>query len=224
MLDVRDRIRAGVEVRGDVRGEEDRHALLLTERPERVQQLVTRDRVEPGRRLVEDQQLRPVRHGGRQLILDLHALRQLADALALVERKLPDEARVAPVVPPGVKALRDVRQLAQALALIIRRAAGDEADARADLPLVLVHIQPADRDRPRIRMHQMEHGFERGRLARAVAADQAHDRPGLHGERDVFQPEGRILLAKPVKLQDLHRLPPPLPSGTARPARSDRPC
>ena len=115
MLDVCDRIRAGVKVRGNVRGEEDRHALLLAERPERVQQLVTRDGVKAGRRLVEDQQLRPVRHGGRQLILDLHALRQLADALALVERKLPDEARVAPSSPPGIKALRDVRQLAQAL-------------------------------------------------------------------------------------------------------------
>ena len=70
----------------------------------------------------------------------------------------------------------------------------------------------------------MEHGFERRGLARAVAADEAHDRPGLHGERDVVQPEGRILLAKAVKPQNFHRRPPPLPAGTANPARADRPC
>ena len=55
-LDVGDRVGTGIEVGRDVRGEEDRHALLLAERQERVQQLVARDGVEAGRRLVENQQ------------------------------------------------------------------------------------------------------------------------------------------------------------------------
>ena len=207
-----------------MRGEKDRHALLLAERQECVQQLVARDRVEAGRRLVEDQQLRPVRHGSGQLVFDLHALRQLAHAFALIQRKLPDEPRVAFAVPAGIEVLCHVRQLPQALALVIRRAAGDEADARADGALVRVHVQPTDRDLPGVRVHKMEHGLERCGLARAVVADEAHDRPGLHGERDIVQPEGRILFAKAVKPQNFHRRPPPLPAGTASPARSDRPC
>ena len=118
-LDVGDRVGTGIEVGRDVRGEEDRHALLLAERQERVQQLVARDGVEAGRRLVENQQLRLVRHRNSQLVFDLHALGQLAHALALVQRKLPDEPRVAFAVPAGIEVLRHVRQLPQALALVI---------------------------------------------------------------------------------------------------------
>ena len=56
ILDISDRVGAGVEIGCDVRGEEDRYVLLLAERQECVQQFIARNGIEAGRRLVENQQ------------------------------------------------------------------------------------------------------------------------------------------------------------------------
>ena len=163
-----------------MRRKQDRHAVLLRKRQEQVEQVVARDWVETGGRLVEDQELCAVAHGQRELVFDLHALGKLARALVLAQAEAFEAAAVHFFVPCGIKPARGVGDLAQALARVIAQAARDEANAPADLLLVAIHVLSEQRDPAGVGMHQMQQGLERGRLARAVAADEAHDGAGLH--------------------------------------------
>ena len=68
-----------LHVAEDVRAEEDRPAAALDDLDQRFEEIAADDRVEPERRIVEDQQLRVGGHGQRQGDLGLLAAREPAD-------------------------------------------------------------------------------------------------------------------------------------------------
>ena len=56
----------------------------------------------------------------------------------------------------------------------------------------------------RMGVNEVQHRFDRRRLARAVASDKAHDAAFLHVEADAVQKEARVLLFQVLHLQDVH--------------------
>ena len=183
--------------------EEDAHA-LVGKREEHIAQLVARDGIEPARRFVEDQQLSPVAEREGERVLDLHAGRKRLGRFALVEGKELQIALIGRLVPVVVKAARHGRDGGELFAWVIIRAAGDEGDAALDLLLMLREAKAEKAYLARGGVNDVEHALERRGLARAVAADEAHDPSAGERKADFLQSERRIFLAEAADLQ--HRL------------------
>src|SRR4030065_106311 len=76
-----------------------------------------------------------------------------------------------------------------------RRRLGDEPDPRLDVLLRGEVIHAEHPDLARVAPDEVQDDLDDGRLPGAVGSDQAHDRAGGDGERDVLQPESLVFLA-----------------------------
>src|SRR6201747_2230202 len=180
-----------------VSGEHDALALRPVVEQQVAEELLV-ERVEPGERLVEDQQVGRVQHGADELHLLLHALGQLFDL------RLRPPGELHPVEPA-----LDVRhQLGPLEAADL--AEEDEHVHHRHLPVEAALLgQIADPPqvfgRPRVAEHLDLSGVggrdvhdhaDRGRLAGAVRPQQPEDAPRRHGHRNaVHRHEAPVGLA-----------------------------
>ena len=145
------------------------------------------DRVEAAERLVEDQQVGPVDHRGDELHLLLHPLRQVLAALVLglAERHPLQPPRTCCWMPAPLHALepRHVEEeLADAHLLVEAALLGQVADP----VLRLERRRPAEHGQvAAIRKEDRQDHPDHRRLARAVRADDAVQRPLGHLQVEV---------------------------------------
>ena len=92
-----------LQVGDQVGGQHDADTVDGDDLHEFLQELPARKRVERGDRLVQDQQLRPLRHGERQRELRALPAGQRAGALAEVKSELLDPAGGEGRVPRGIE-------------------------------------------------------------------------------------------------------------------------
>ena len=123
-----------LEVGDDVRREDHGHAGLRDDLHHRLQELAPRERVERGDRLVEQQQLGPLRERERERDLRLLAAGELADLLPEREPELLDARVRERVVPGRVELAAERQRLGDREALVERMVLRDEADARQHRP------------------------------------------------------------------------------------------
>ena len=114
-MDIGDEIGALFQIGYNMCGKQDAALPVCDGVAENVQKLVAAHRIKTARRLVKDEQARPVRERERQRELDPHTGGQLAHTLRLVERESLHVIPVGGVVPALIKPRRDCRHIAQAL-------------------------------------------------------------------------------------------------------------
>ena len=213
-------------------GHDDGRAEFLVEAPQEPDELVARDRVELGGRLVEQEQRRTVDHRrGDRDALQLAARERVGAPLEQVrdaegERRLLDRAgyaagRLAPVFERQLELGAHAAHHDLALGLLEDRAADRGQVAGA----VLAHVEPADtqlaarlaavevRDEPAERAQEC-------RLPRAGDAREHREGARLELERDVLERltrPVRVAVAEAVGERERHGLPP-TPSRARRPA------
>ena len=155
-------------------GKQDSHALLLQPQ-ENFQQLLAGNGVQPAGGLIQKQQLGMVRKSQRQQEFDLHALAELPQALALIQRKAPQIIPVGGIIPAGIEGGRHAGDLSDPAALIVAGAPRRVADLLLDPLFILGKGQPKVADLPGIGVDQPQDGFESGGFTGAIAADKAHN-------------------------------------------------
>ena len=177
-------------------GEEDGRAARRLA-AENLGERLDRDRVEPGERLVEDEQLRLVQQRGGELRALLVAVRELLDlrVRAIREAEPLEPARcgdarrcvVEPVQAAEVGELLADRH-ARVEATLLRHVAEPQPLRQPDRLPVPEHLAAVELDEPEDRAH-------RGRLAGTVRPEEAEHPPALDRERAAV--EG-LYLAEPL--------------------------
>ena len=191
-----------LEVGEDVGREDNRHAALRDRLERRLHELPPRERVERGDRLVEQQQLRPLRERQRQR--DLRALPAGKIPHLLLQRQveLGDARASGLVVPAGVKAAADVEHLLDREAAVERVLLGEEADARESFGGVRVRIEPEYAHQTGARTRQAYRESQERCLARAVRPDERRHGAARDLERAVAErPLRAVALAEPLRLE-----------------------
>ena len=188
MVDDRDLLADVLDELELVAGEEDgRAARRLV--AEHLGERAHGDRVEPGERLVENEQLRLVQERRRELCALLVAVRELLDlrvgAVGETEPLEPVRCRGArravaePVQTPEVRELlADPHPRVEAA--LLRHVAEPQPLGQPDRPPVPEHL-------PRIELDEPEDRAHRGRLPGAVRAEEAEHPPARDGERAVVE-------------------------------------
>jgi hypothetical protein len=166
-----------------VRREEDRHAARGLGAQDAGQH-VGDDRVQPGERLVQHQQVRVVHERGGELHALLIALRELLDPgvgpLGQAEPLQPGRGRAARLrMGPAVQHPEVLELLGGAHLGVQAALLGHVADP---LPRPGVERAPAPRDRPAVGGEQAADDPHRRRLAGPVAPDEAEQLAGRHVE------------------------------------------
>ena len=174
-----------------MRGEQHRNALVSDELKHFRAKLLARKRIESARRLVENEQARPVRKRKRKKKLYLHPLGQLRNFLSAVDSVPRKQVFKRPLVPIGIAKRHGARYRVRALLRIITEAAADIPYFFLDFALVPAQRFSEKFDRS-LRSDRSRHRFQRRGLARAVRADQPRYAPFAHGKRHVFEHERRI--------------------------------
>lgn len=134
-----------------------------------LHELVARHRVEPARRLVEDEQARIVREREREHVLHAHAGRELRNFLRLVECEQLQVVPVFVLVPAVVKRARHVRDGAQLFVRVKIHAAEHHAQLLLAHRLIGVKILPEHGHTATVRMHEVEYGLDGRALAGPVS-------------------------------------------------------
>ena len=220
-----------------VLGEHDRGAPLLVDAPQHAEQLVARDRVELGGRLVEQQQPRPrgerraERHAlelaARQLVR--RAVEQPGDAER--ERRLLDPARDGGRAPAAVlereRELRAHRAHHHLRLGVLEQRAGDGRQlGRA----VVARVEAAGQQPPRelaaveVR-HEARGGTQQRRLARPRPAGEHDELARLDAQRDVGErrPRGAWIRVGHAVEDELAHRPIPRRSANGSSAQASRP-
>ena len=185
-------------------GEQHARPLRIPQSEEQFQQLVPAHRVKPGGGLIQNEQPGVVAECQRQLVLHLHARRQLAHPLLFIQPEAAQQRPVYFLVPIREKTPGRVGDGLQFLVGKVVRAAADAADLRPPGQRIRRKGLAEQLNAARFGAQMAENGLQRGGLARAVDADEPHDRPGGHGEGDILQREGRIALTHAADLQRIH--------------------
>ena len=146
-----------------------------------------RDRIEPGRRLVEKEDARLVDQPARDLHAAPHAARKVSDRLVRPRRQLDglDELRNDPIalLLRHVVELRvDQQVLADAELHVARHRLRDHADRSAHVVGLANDVEAVDDRRARRRRQQRRHHADERRLARAVRPEQTEDLALLDAE------------------------------------------
>ena len=165
-------------------GEQHGHALVGEAADEQAHVAHAR-RVEPGRGLVEQQQLGITQERGGDPQPLAHAVRVTAHPVALAAGQLHRVQRL--VDPLGRAAAVVGGQHLQVLAGVEVGVEGrglDEAGHPLERPHARHRVAPEEPHRPLGRPDEPEHHPQRRRLARAVGPEVAVDVPGLHGQVD----------------------------------------
>lgn len=169
-----------------MRREQDRCAPLVLGADQVFQRLLVH-RVKARERLVQDQEIRPVRQRREDLHLLRHALRQFRNPRGL-ER--PEPGHLEQLVRPRLRVRRahalEAREIGDRVArghLLVEPALFRE---EADPPQVLdVRLRPEQRHFALIRRHHAERHAQAGRLARPVRTEEADDLAFRHIEGEL---------------------------------------
>ena len=180
---------------------------VLHDALEQLHQLVPGDGVEPACGLVKDEQLRPVRQREGKGELDLHARGELAHTLVFVQVKTAAELPVDGAIPVRVETPRHRSNVRKARAGIIVCAAEGNADALLAGELFLPKVHSVDPNLARVRADKAQHRLERGGLARAVSADEAHNVARFQRKGRVLQRKAFVPLAEASDREQRHRKP-----------------
>ena len=175
LADDRDAVAGAVDLVDDVRREEDRPSLGPGFAHELEEGLLD-ERVEAGRRLVEDQQVRPVLERHDQADLLLVALRVL---LELGGSDRGRAARRAQPTYPAIDPAAQVREVGDRVGagqpVVEVELAGQVADPAVDRDRVHGGLDAEDLGAPGCRADEVEQDAHRRRLARAVRPEEAED-------------------------------------------------
>ena len=170
-----------------MRGHEHRASCwctVLVGADHRLNEIAPHDRIQPGRRLVEDEQVGLGAHGGDERELRPLSFRQGTRLLAAVELKLCQQRRFGLAVPPLAEG-RDVgERLAHGHPRIERDVVGHVGDTRFDGHLVAGRIEAEDSRFAAGRSQQIEQALDRGRFSGAVAAEEAIAAAGRHPQAE----------------------------------------
>src|SRR5215471_20450622 len=152
-----------------------------------VPELAARLRIDPGGRLVQQQQLRIRQRAGAERQALLPAPRQLARDLVFATRKtepFDHGARRLRGLAHAVEPRDEIEVLAHREVLVEAEALGHVADAALDLIGLLDDVEPEAGAVPGIRGEQAAQHTDRCGLAAAVGAQEAVDRsaPYRHGQ------------------------------------------
>ena len=162
------------------------------------------DRVEPGERLVQDEQIRIVDQRGRQLHALLVAVREGLELVALPCRRRPG-ARSSAGPSRGRRAARHAVQPAQVLELFQHDHAGVEAALLRHVAEGAARLAVDGRAAPAhlaaVQGDHADDGPHGRRLAGAVGAEEAEDLAGRHGERQPVQ--GDHVAVAPPQVEEL---------------------
>ena len=131
VADDRDPIAGPLDLAEDVARQEDRPTLGLGLADELVERLLD-ERVESRRRLVQDEQVRPVLEGDDEADLLLVALRVLLEPPRWVDLEPLDEARLVGPVDAAAEAGEVAQRLAAGQAVVQAELAGDVAETAVD--------------------------------------------------------------------------------------------
>ena len=172
-----------------VRGHEDRDLLALLELADVAPDRAAGLRIQPDRRLVEEQHPRRVHQPAGDLQPPPHAAAERPDhaVLAVVEadhlEHLPHPRRDQ----RGLDAVELGMQLEVLLGgqvAVERRVLEDEADVAADVVALAHHVVAGDLRAPARRLGERAEHVDRGGLAGAVRTQESEHLAGLDGERD----------------------------------------
>ena len=139
----------------------------------RLNEFAAHDRIQPGRRLVEDEQVRLGAHSRDERELRPLTFRQGARLLAAVELKLRHQRRFGVAVPPRAKGRNVGKRLAHGHPRIERHLIGHVGDTRLDSHLAAGGIEAEDARFAARRSQQVEEALDRRRFSGAVAAEEA---------------------------------------------------
>ncbi len=145
---------------------------------ENLPELSARDGVDPGGRLVEQQQLGLVNERAAQMQLLLHAARELrratfAEGREAAPRQKLRLARLARTGRHAVEVGEEVQVLGDREGSVESEALRDVADARAQTLRFPGHVAPEHRGAAARGFQQRGQDLQQGRLAGAVGADEA---------------------------------------------------
>ncbi len=172
VADDRDAIAGLLDLAQDVAREEDRPALGLRLADDLVERLLD-ERVEARRRLVEEQQVRPVLEGDDQADLLLVALRVLLELAARVEIEAIDELLLVGRVDAAAEVREVLDRLAAGQLVVQGELARQVAEAAVDRDGIGGRVDAEDRGPARGRADVVEQGADGRRLAGAVRAEEA---------------------------------------------------
>ena len=171
----------------EVRGNENGDALLARQLDEQFPELITRHRIDPGRRLIEDEHLRLVdhRHRQREPLPDAErqVLREVVEVIA--EPKLASQLRN----PRGDPCRRQMKQprvqvkvLPHRQLRIEREGLRHESDALPRFDVVGINLVAEEPGLTLGGREQSGQHFHRRRLAAAIRTQETEDLPALNAE------------------------------------------
>jgi len=158
--------------------------------PDEFPDLVAGLGVEPGSRLVEEQDARPVLQRAGDFEPPLHAAREALDVIVAALPQ-PDEAqqRLYPRTPLCPRyAIEDAMQfhvLGRRQLAVEARILEHDAEGAADQSRLLDRVVAGDEQLPLARREHRRQHLDRRRLAGAVGAEKAEDDALRHPKRDV---------------------------------------
>jgi len=200
-----------------VRRQEHRQPRLPLKRLHAVPDALPRLRVEPGRRLVEEQQLRRIDQRARDVrpaplpagelpVRPLQKIPGVRRARRPANRLGKLRARLFVEPAPRAHVLLDRQKRVEQVIL------KHDADRRANRRVVLSQPMAVERDLARVRLQDRAEYVDRRRLARAVRPEKREQLAAIQVEVDaVDRPHRPVRLLQPLDLEDfLHALTPKL--------------
>ncbi len=157
----------------DVMGGQEDSAPLLPHLKDRLVQVAAGLRVEPGGRLIEEDDLRLVheREGQREP-LPLPGRERVERGVPLLREREPLE-EFPGVRAPGVERAEQFHRLPRRDLILQSRGLQHHADPLLDLAGLGEGVQPAQTDRASVRLPKPDRAFDDGGLSRPVPAEQA---------------------------------------------------
>ena len=208
--DDRDPVAGPLDLTQDVRREE-RGASLRDDLANELEEGLLDQRVEPGRRLVEDQQVGPVLERDDQAHLLLVALGVLPEAAGWVEVEAGDEVGLVARVDAASEVAEVLDRLGAREPVEERELAGEVADPPMDGDRVRRRLDAEDQRAPGRRTQQVEQEPDRRRLAGAVGPEEPVDLAFLDGEIHLHDAAvWSVELGELLGLDDGHRAALPM--------------
>ena len=180
--------------------EDDRHAHLLVQLPDGLDDLLATTRIEHRRRLIENDGFRKHRHrtGDRDTLL-LPAT-ETVRGLHTVRHHINGFERTIHTCPDLVGRYADVLRAEADILLddggddLVIRILEDHAGFLSDIPdlLFILRIAATDEHGSLTRQVETVNQLRQGRLAGTVVAEHTHEAPGLDGQVDVIQGPGLL--------------------------------
>ena len=193
-----DPITQGFDLAQDVRGQEDRLA-SLTSLMDALTKHLLHQRVEPARRLVEDEELGSGHEGGDQDQLLTIALGVGTDLLGRVEIEAIDQLVPVGVVHPALHATEQVEGLGAGERRPQTCLPGHIGQAPMSFDRLALTVEPEDLAASRSRADQPEQKANGGRLPRPVGTEVAHDLTSSHLEIEILERvDTAVVLGQPL--------------------------